>query len=353
MKLIRLAAVCLGLTAIGCAVTLPPPGGPADKTSPSVTGSDPADSSAGIPSDSPISITFSEGMKRTKFERNVTFSPPVSIGKVNWKKNTITIEPEEPLHPDTTYLVEIKPGFKDIHGVTNARGYTFVFATSAVIDSGTISGFIYFRRKPSSKGIARLFVLPKDSSFAPEASKPDREVSTDDSGRYVFHYLPTDDSRFVVWAFHDQSGNKRHEPKKEFGAVFPDTLVLSIGSPALGDRDITIVDPTEPASVNGRVVNRTAIDSLTATVAAYSANDSTPLASLTRCDVEGRYKLPNLLAGSYIIKAFFDLAADSLCGRYPCPKDTASGCLEPYVLYPDTVTVSPGAEIKLEDLILE
>ncbi|NIM19779.1 MAG: hypothetical protein GTO51_05990 [Candidatus Latescibacteria bacterium] len=353
MRTLRVWLFFSALIVVSCAVQLPPPGGPEDKTPPTIAETSPKDSAANVHADSDIHITFSEGMQRAKLERLVTFYPAVEIGKVKWKKNTLILVPELPLHDDTTYIVAVKPGYRDRHGVQDAVGHAFAFATAEAIDSGSVSGVVYFRRKPTDKGAVRIFRLPRDSSFAPEASKPDREVTTGKDGSYAFRFLPTNDASFIVWAFQDKNGNGQHEPDNEPGGILPDTLDLTVNSPLLLGRDIYIVDPDEPGEVAGAVDNRTTIDTLLVSVALYAVNDTTPLAHYARCDTTGNYTIKSVRAGKYILKAFIDLKADSLCGRYPCPQDTVEGCIEPCVEYPDTVKLSPGDELKLDVMILE
>jgi len=48
--------------------------------------------------------------------------------------------------------------------------------------------------------------------------------------------------------------------------------------------------------------------------------------------------------------AFLDLQADSLPRTYPCGSAT---CVEPAVAWPDSVTVTPGATITIEKLLLK
>jgi hypothetical protein len=353
VKPLRSGAFLLLTAVVSCAIPAPPPGGPEDKTAPEVVETLPADSSAGIPADSDIRITFSEKMTRRGLERQVKFYPNVIIKKTKWDDKTVIIEPDAPLHPDTTYVVKLKPGFQDHHRVSNPKSYEFAFATSAHIDSGRIAGTVYFRRKPTEKGYVHLFALPTDSSFAPEVSRPDRESVTDESGRYELPFLPTSDVEFLLFAFEDQSGNDRFERQKEVGQLYPDTLRLTPDMPFLDGMDIMIVDPNEPGEVSGVVNNLTALDTLPVSVALFAENDTIPPAYYTRCDTLGAYAFTTVRAGVYALRAFVDLLADSLCGAYPCPQDSSMECTEPCAQYPDSVRVEPGIKLELEDLELE
>jgi methionine-rich copper-binding protein CopC len=336
--------------AASCAIPEPPPGGPEDKTAPEAVATMPVDGTAGISTGAKIEIEFSEKLSGARFDRFVEFSPDVKIAKTRWKGRRLFIEPADPLRPDTTYVVRIRAGFTDAHNVRSERGYEFGFATSASVDTGTISGRVYFRRKPAEKGVVRLFVLPRDSSFVPEAARPDREGVTAGDGTYKLKYLPQRSVPFLLWAYSDDNAFDRD---REVGALFADTLSLDERTGRLEDVDIWIVDPKEPGLVAGRVVNATGVDSLPITVTLAEARDTIPPTYWVRADAAGRYKFENVLKGRYVLHAFLDMKNDSLCGTYPCPGDSAALCDEYCAAYPDSVIVSPGDELRLKDLRLE
>jgi hypothetical protein len=336
-----------------CAIPEPPPGGPEDKTPPSIEATVPENGAAGVAPDSPVEITFSEAMTRTKLERKVVFRPAAVLGKAKWKGRALVLEMEEPLHPDTTYVVEIEPDYSDAHGVRGTALVRFAFATSAHIDSGMISGTIHFRRKPAKRAIVRLFVLPRDSAFAPEAARPDREARTDAAGVFELGYLPNEGEAFVVWAFEDENENGNYDPDREAGAVLPDTVVLSPTMALSAGHLISIVDPKEPGSIAGKIDNRTGNDSVQITVTLHAVGDTMPVTHITRCDKEGNFTFKPILTDVFTLSAFLDLHEDSLCGAYPCPDDSTFDCFEPCAAYPDTLAVEPGDKVQLEDLLLE
>ncbi|UCG51416.1 MAG: Ig-like domain-containing protein [Candidatus Latescibacterota bacterium] len=349
----RLIVLLIVSVTASCAIPEPPPGGPEDKTAPEVVTTVPENGSSAVSADVEIEFGFSEKMRRAKIERLVSLSPHASIAKARWKGNTVKIEFEEPLHPDTTYIVELKPGYSDAHGVRGAGPYKFAFATSAHIDSGAVLGRVYFRREPSEKGVVRLFVLPRDSSFAPETARPDRETTTAGDGTYELTYLPTNGRRFLIWTFHDDNGNAFFESDREAGGALPDTVVLSDELSRLENQDIWIIDPREPAVITGRIENKTGNDSFLVTVTLHAVTDTVPPTYYVRCDPNGRYELDEVLKGTYTMFAFLDLSPDSVCGSYPCPEDSTLECVEPCVAYPDTLVIGPGDRVSLDVLTLD
>jgi hypothetical protein len=340
---------------LSCAVSVPPSGGPEDKEPPRIVATTPSNESTGVDVGSTINLSFSEKMMSSKVERLVISYPPIEIGNVKWHKNSLTIEPAKPLHRDTTYLIEIKPGFRDQHNVSNTSGFDFAFATAAHIDSGSISGTVYFRRKVTTRGIVRCFRIPRDSSFYPESARPDREITANQSGEYSFKYLPTSNVNYVIWAFQDQNNNDFFDRSNEYGQAYPDTIVLSPASSIWSTADIYIVDPTEPGEIDGKIVNEAGIDTIPVSVGLYASIDSTSAVSyFTYCDVSsGSFQFKNVRKGTYICKGFIDFKKDSLCGSYRCFADTTRICAEPCVEYPDSIHLDPGQQIKLEPMILK
>lgn len=337
---------------VACAVEAPPPGGPIDEIMPVVAGTAPVDDSAGVDPGSAIAITFSEDMTRAGVERLVSLSPPIEIGRVSWKDRTVYIQPLEPLHPDTTYVVKLRPGFRDNHKVASKGDHVWAFATSAAIDSGSISGTIHFRREPTQKGVVGGFVLPVDSGFVPEAALPDRETVTDKSGNFTLGYLSNEGNRYIVWAYQDANENGQYQPGEEYGTLLADTVVLTPNAPFAAGVDIFIVDPTEPATLAGVVVNRTGIDTIGVSVGLYADTVATPL-YLVSCDTTGAYSFGSVKMGSYVLRAFIDVEADSLCGWYTCFDDSTQLCAEPCVALQDTLTIDPGDELELDPVVLE
>jgi len=315
-------------------------------------GTTPAADSAGVDPGSAVTIEFSEPMNRDGISRLVVFAPPIEIDRVRWSGNALSITAWGGFHPDTTYLVTVRAGIRDRHGVATKTGFEFAFATSAQLDTASISGQVTYRRKPSDKAIVSAFVLPRDSAFTPEASAPDRVARTDKDGVYTFGYLNAGGSRVLVWAFEDDNGNGVFDPDRENSAAAGDTILLTASEPVRRSADIAIIDPNEPAVVKGRVSNESGIDTMLVSVGFFAGADSLPAVYYTRCDSTGLFEMRKVLMGTYAISAFIDLRPDSICGFYPCGADSSSLCAEPCVTRADSITVAPGDELTLPVIVL-
>lgn len=289
-------------------------------------------------------------MTKARVERLVTVQPPIEIERVHWDGRTLVIEPRGGLQRDTTYVVRLKPGYRDRRGVTGTAAREFAFATGASLDTARISGTVMFKREPSGKSMVRVFRVPRDPTFRPEAARPDREVATAKDGTFALHYLPANDARFVVMAFVDRNGNGTFEGATDPFTVLPDTIVLTPMVREVSGVRITVIDPTEPGSVRGTVANETGIDSMLATVALYTARDSIHAQYLARCDTTGAFDFASVKPGAYRLWAFLDLRSDSLRGDYECGEPAP--CLEPAVAWPDSLVVAPGGRFDAGRLVL-
>ncbi len=343
-------AVVAGVLGLACAVSEAPSGGPEDKDPPAVVATAPAPDSTGVEPSSPIAITFGEHMQRARVERLVSVQPPITIDRVRWDGYTLIIEPAGGLQRDTTYVVRLKPGYRDRHGVSGVAAREFAFATGAKLDTASISGQVLFKREPSGKSIVRAFRVPRDTTFRAEAARPDREAVTARDGMYRLRYLPDNDARFVVMAYLDQNGNGTFEVANEPYAVLPDTILLTAAVPEVESVRIDIIDPNEPGTVEGEVANETGIDTVRTSVALYALRDSVRAEYLTLADTAGAFTLAKVKPGTYRLWAFLDIRADSLRGTYPC--ELPDGCIEPSTVLVDSLKVSPGGSVRVPRLVL-
>lgn len=345
-------AALLGAGILACAVPVPPSGGPEDTTPPRIAATVPARDSSGVDVMSTIALTFSDDMTRARVERSVVVNPPINFDRVRWDGRTLVIVPAGGLQRDTTYVVRVKPGYRDNHGVPSKNTYEFAFATGATLDTARVEGTVLFKREPSGKAVVRCFRLPRGDDFDPVASRPDREATTAADGTFRLGYLPANDARFLLFAFIDVNGNGTPDEKGEPSLVHPDTVVITTAVPVVTGIDFAIIDPDEPAVVSGTVSNETGIDSVRASVRMVAVADTTLAPLYVLCDEAGAFEFRRVRAGAYLVSAFVDLRPDSVCGTWDCPDTTATPCPEPCAALPDTLHVAPGAAVQVPPIVL-
>jgi len=342
--------------ALACAVSVPPNGGPEDKSPPSVARTTPANDSTGVDPKSPIRIGFSEPMRQERVERNVVVNPPIEFARVHWDGNVLVIQPAHDLVRDTTYVVRVKPDYQDRHNVPGAQWHEFAFATgTAAIDSARIAGKVTLKRGPAGKAIVRAFRITGKDTVRVEKDRPDRESTADRNGVYALRHLPSRGARFLVMGFLDQNNNGIYDLDSDPAAIYPDTVTILPQEPVVSNVDLALVDPKEPGSLKGTVTNESGLDSARVMIAIYDRADTTRAVFRAVCDSTGAYEVKSIKPGAYILKAFVDVKRDSVPGTYPCATKP-KGCPEPVVRRPGwlrikaaTAATEPPLAIRKED----
>lgn len=333
-----------------CAVSKPPTGGPEDKTPPRIVEFHPTPGSAGVPGDTGIRMTFSEKLDGDSFKDRIATYPPIGFKSLKVKGERLDVVFERQL-PETTITILLKAGFKDNHLVGNSENFIFHFATSDSIEKGEISGIILFKNKPDSTGVAELFEIKADTIIDVNKQAESRIAFAGDGGQFYFRALPADGSRYLLWTFLDKNGDAKYSAETEFSALYPDTIVLTDISYRSDELMINIIDPHEPGSIEGRVINETGFKA----VPFLRLEPILPgeKALVGKADTTGNFILAPVPPGGYILSSFIDIEADSTCGSYTPPEDTSLTLKEPCYTSPDTLIMIPGESKILEPFTLE
>jgi hypothetical protein len=338
---VRVANIVLILLTLvaACAVMESPSGGPEDKVPPRVVGTVPRLDSTGVAPDVHPVFTFSERMDDESFKNRVLVFPSVPFERLKVRGERLEIAFGRPL-PDTTVCLLLRPGYRDNHLVASPMGYALYFATADSMARGEVSGLILFKEKPDSTGVAELFELRADTVVKVETQKPSRIAVAELGGYFSFRGLPTDGARFILWAFTDRDGDGHFSASREFAALFPDTIVLTEREPRVENVRVKIIDPNEPGSIAGRVVNETSFKELATIRLEPLFTGERP--RVARADSTGSFLVGSLKPGAYRLSAFIDIKPDTVCGTYVEQADTTKALPEPCVTVPDTIVVKPG-----------
>lgn len=206
-----------------CAKIEPPPGGPIDKTGPSIISTIPVSGATGVSKDNKIAITFSESVDHRLAEAAIFISPRMrEIADYNWKGKTLSIVLPDSFADSTTYIVSIGAGVLDLRNNKMEKSYLFAFSTGELIKQGQISGVTYQGNKP----VANMSVGIFDSSN--HAQKPYLDslypaylTQSGQNGEYALQFL-TDGDYFLI-AFNDKNKDQLFDyPDEDFG--IPDRL---------------------------------------------------------------------------------------------------------------------------------
>lgn len=346
----RIAVPLSLLIAAACAVIQPPPGGPEDKTPPYIIRVYPAPDSTEVSNDAGIRVIFSEKVDEATFKERLRLYPSVAFDKIEVRGKELEIRFAEQL-PETTIVVLIVGGYKDWHNVANKDNFIFRFSTAETLLAGEIEGRVLFKNEPDSNGVVKLFEILSDSAVSVRSDLESRIAFAGREGSFGFRALPTGSARFIVWAFSDRNKDGKFTDGKEFAALYPDTITLTPSRPRAEEIFINIIDPNEPGTVSGTVLNES--DMIGLVTLRFEPLLPGEMALVVTADSTGRYLAPKVPPGRYLVSAFIDLSPDSLCGKYTSPADSAIILEEPCFTLPDTLIMEPGEEKSLNPVTLE
>ncbi len=242
---------------LACARIEPPPGGPPDAAPPRLIATRP---------DSFVRLTSFRGEAEFRFdevvseggtpnrgegtgglERLVILSPSTRVPEVRWRRNRITVRPQEGWRPNRVYRVELLPGVADLRTNRSEEGAVLTFSTGAPRPQTTLEGQVrdWSTGRPAAGALVVASLLPD--------SLPYRGVA-DSSGRFTLGPLPQGD--YLVSGVLDQNTDHRQDPREAYG-----TARIARGKSAVGELWAFVHDTTAP-----RIQTVAVDDSVKATV---------------------------------------------------------------------------------------
>ncbi len=345
----RIWFALIPLVAAACAVVQPPPGGPEDREPPHVVSIVPQPDSAGVAPDTEMLVTFSEKVDGDTFKERIRLYPAVAFEDIEVKGDMLRVRFAETL-PETTMTFLLSGGYADLHGVRNKESFISHFSTAEEMQKGTISGKVLFKKSIDPDGVVKLFTVIPDSTVSFKTERESRIAFAGEDGGFAFKALPTDSTRFILWAFSDANGDGLFAEQKEFHLLYPDTISLTPSRSSAIEIFINIIDPDEPGVVKGSVIDETGLGT-PPTVRFDPLMPGEP-PFVVRADSTGIFVARKIPPGRYLVTTFVDIARDSLCGEYTPPDDSTLALMEPCFTLPDTLALEPGGELTLEPVTL-
>ena len=255
--LISLCALLASLLLLtSCATPVPPTGGPRDETPPEIVESVPDAGAVNVDRES-LLITFSEYVDDRSFAQAFSMTPAFSrTPEFAWSRRTVEVRFPEPLRENTTYVVTLDRGLRDVRGAALSRPITLAFSTGPTISVGTIVGRVVMSSDGQPAAGADVFAY---SAFDTSEALPERPVyrtQTDQSGAFTFEHL-TEETYFVA-ALRDQNRNLRPDAQEPsapppISSILADTTPVDIELPWV----LTTIDTTRPAPIRAQSLSRT------------------------------------------------------------------------------------------------
>jgi hypothetical protein len=180
-------------------------------------------------------------------ERLVILSPSTRVPEVRWRRNRITVHPQEGWRPNRVYRVELLPGVTDLRSNRSEESAVLTFSTGAPRPQTTLEGQV--RDWSTSRAAPGALVI---ASLLPD-SLPYRSVA-DSTGRFSLGPLPLGD--YLVSGVLDQNNDHRQDSREAYG-----TARVARGKSAVGELWAFVHDTTQP-----RIQTIAVDDSVKATV---------------------------------------------------------------------------------------
>lgn len=205
----------------GCAVMIPPSGGPRDTIPPKLFAALPKDSAINV-NTTKISLVFDEYIDGKDIQKNLIVSPyPKNSPIVEYKLRNVTIRLKDTLEPNTTYSLNFGDGIKDVDEDNIAKDFKYVFSTGNTIDQNVFSGNVILAEtgKIDSTLIVVLHKNLDDTSIY--KNRPRYYTRIDGKGKFSFTNLP--EGKFAAFVLPNDYSKKYDDSTKLF--AFSDSLI--------------------------------------------------------------------------------------------------------------------------------
>lgn len=231
----------------GCAVPVPPTGGPPDQDPPTLVSTNPADGTVNFSADR-ISFQFDERLDERSIAQALSITPEFdSPPLVSLHGDRVDVVFPGPLRPNTTYIISLDTRLRDAHNVALTQPLSVAFGTGPSINEGKIRGMVVenTRGRPARSADIFAYSIPDSSDVDPFATPPDYRTQSDDQGRFILGNL-SEQSYYVI-ALRDRNTNRRLDPT-ESAAVPPVALIRadSAGYEAPAPWVLALVDSDSP-----------------------------------------------------------------------------------------------------------
>ena len=229
-----LLALIVGITS--CAIPVMPTGGPQDKTPPVIVSSEPAPESVNVSSDM-VRIVFSEYVDQGSFAQSISVTPAFDRPlQYRWRKKRVDITFPEPLRDNTTYIITIDTGMRDVNRVALTEPIRLAFATGPEINRGKIEGKVLEPLQGEGVASMDVFAYALADSTLPDSipESPAYRTQTDQNGGFSFDYMS--EQPYFVIALEDRNRNRTPDGLEAY-AVPPVPVILA--DTAKTDSDLT------------------------------------------------------------------------------------------------------------------
>ncbi len=227
---ISLLLVWIAITHTGCAVMIPPGGGPKDSLPPVLVQATPALNTTDFTTNK-IVLNFDEYVEIKNIQDNLIVSPlPKSNPVIDYKLKTVTIKLRDSLLPNTTYSLNFGNGLVDVNEGNPLKGFSYVFSTGKYVDSNKLAGNVMLAETGAidTTLIAVLYNNLNDTAVL--KTKPVYMSKIDGKGNFHFEHLPN--QRFNLFVIPNDY-SKRYDDSTKMFAYLDSSIISSTNPPTI------------------------------------------------------------------------------------------------------------------------
>lgn len=180
-------AFCSQLT--GCAVMIPPSGGPKDSLPPVLVSAVPKDSALHFTGDK-IVLTFDEYVQLDNAQPLIVSPNPKKAPMITGKLKTVTVTLKDTLKPNTTYAINFGKSIKDVNEGNVFRNFTYAFSTGDHLDTDSITGKVILAQTGAVDSTLIVLLHTNLSDTAVKKVRPDYYAPLDSAGNFSLRFLP-------------------------------------------------------------------------------------------------------------------------------------------------------------------
>ncbi|MEN7547709.1 Ig-like domain-containing protein [Rapidithrix thailandica] len=209
-----------------CANQQAPTGGPRDTIPPTLISSIPKDQSTNYKGKI-IKLEFDEAIDAKDVRKDLIITPLSDvIYNTRVKKNTLILEFNEELEPNTTYTLNFQQSIGDLNENNKTEPISIAFSTGSEIDSMYVSGKITDLMSGKKLEKASVALYPyTDDTLNIEGNKPYYLTKTDKEGRYILQNLKP--GIYKIFALAKEGQNIRYNERGDKIAFLSEDLEIN------------------------------------------------------------------------------------------------------------------------------
>lgn len=220
-------AFLVGIIA-SCAKQSTPMGGPVDKDPPKLQESFPKNETLNIKPEK-LTLIFDEYVKLDNPSKGIVITPRINKDEVIFSsnKNIITVDLNQELEENTTYVFDFQKAVVDISEENPAENLKLVFSTGSSIDSLTLEGkvnYLFPDNRIEYKNVL-VGVYPVSDTTDIFTGPPYYLSQVDSSGNFKISNIKN--GSYFAYAWNDENGSIKAEYKSEAYDFLLDTLHLA------------------------------------------------------------------------------------------------------------------------------